>query len=86
MKKVVEWIVSVWAAVTHRANTLRSSNHPTSGSRVVAIRDNEVSQHPVGQITTIGEQNFGIVDLGTDVSTELRLLIDKNILTRGEPF
>ena len=45
-----------------------------------------VSQHPVGQITTIGEQNLGIVDLGTDVSNELRLLIDKNILTRGEPF
>ena len=49
-------------------------------------RDHGVSQHPVGQITTIGEQNLGIVDLGTDVSNELRLLIDKNILTRGAPF
>ena len=86
MKKVIGWIVMLWAAVKHRAHAPRSSNHTTSGSQVVAVRDHGVSQHPVGQITTIGEQNLGIVDLGTDVSNELRLLIDKNILTRGEPF
>ena len=78
--------MSVLAAIKHRANALRSSIHTTSGSQVVAVRDNEVSQHPVGQITTIGEQTFGIVDLGTDVSNELRVLMEKNILTRGEPF
>ena len=86
MKKVVGWIVSVWAAVKHRAYAPRRSTHTTSGSRVVAVCDNEVSQHPVGQIATIGEQHLGIVDLGTDVSNKLRLLMDKNILTRGEPF
>ena len=86
MKKVVAWIESVWTAIKYRANALRSSIHATTGNQVVAVRDNEVSQHPVGQITTIGEQNFGIVDLGTDVSNELRLLMDKNILTCGEPF
>ena len=86
MKKVVAWIVSVWAAVKHRVHAPRRSNHTTSVSQVVAVRDNEVSQHPVGQIATIGEQHLGIVDLGTDVSTKLRLLMDENILTRGEPF
>ena len=86
MKKVVAWIVSVWAAVKHRVHAPRRSNHTTSVSQVVAVRDNEVSQHPVGQLATIGEQHLGIVDLGTDVSTKLRLLMDENILTRGEPF
>ena len=86
MKKVVGWIVSVWAAVKHRAHAPRCSNHTTSGSQVVAVCDNEVSQHPVGQIAIIGEQHLGIVDLGTDVSSELRLLMDKNLLTHGEPF
>ena len=76
----VGWIVSVWAAVKHRAHAPRCSTHTTSGSQVVAVCDNEVSQHPVGQIATIGEQHLGIVDLGTDVSSELRLLMDKNIL------
>ena len=87
MKKVIGWIVMLWAAVKHRAHAPRSSNHTTSGSQVVAVRDHGVSQHPVGQITTIGEQNLGIVDLGTDVSNELRLLIGFGLPTRhNEPL
>ena len=42
MKKVVAWIVSVWAAVKHRVHAPRRSNHTTSVSQVVAVRDNEV--------------------------------------------
>ena len=86
MKNVVGWFRRVLAALTHWVTATQSSNHPTTGRRVEGVRNTEVPQHPVGQATTIGEQRLGIVDLGTDVSRDLRLLIDKNILTRGEPF
>ena len=86
MKNVVGWFRRVLAALTHWVTATQSSNHPTTGRRVEGVRNTEVPQHPVGQVTTIGEQRLGIVDLGTDVSRDLRLLIDKNILTRGEPF
>ena len=46
----------------------------------------EVSTHPVGQITTVGEQQLGIIDLGTDISRALRPQFDEHILTHGEPF
>ena len=43
-------------------------------------------REPVGQIMTIDGQDLGIVDLGTNLSQDLRSLIDKNILVHGEPF
>ena len=86
MKNVVGWFRRVVAALTHWVTATQSSNHPTTGRRVEGVRNTEVPQHPVGQVTTIGEQRLGIVDRGTDVSRDLRRLIDKNILTRGEPF
>ena len=46
----------------------------------------EVPTHPVGQITTVEEQQLGIIDLGTNISHALRPQFDKQILTHGEPF
>ena len=86
MKNIAEWFRRVVAAITHWVTATQGSHHPTNGRRVEGVRNSEVPQHPVGQITTIGEQRLGIVDLGTDVSHKLRLLLDRNILTRGEPF
>ena len=45
-----------------------------------------VPKHPVGQIATVEEQRLGIIDLGTALSRDLRMELDKNILTHGEPF
>ena len=52
----------------------------------VSRRQHGVPTHPVGQIATVEEQEFGILDLGADISHALRLEMDKNILTNGEPF
>ncbi len=68
------------------SNTARNIDRDTNNSQVVPVSGNEIPQHPVGQIMTIDEQDFGIIDLGTDLSSELRSEIDKNILTHGEPF
>ena len=46
----------------------------------------EVPTHPVGQITTVGEQQLGIIDLGTNISRALRSQFDEHILAHGEPF
>ena len=46
----------------------------------------EVPTHPVGQITTVEEQQLGLIDLGTNISHALRPQFDKQILTHGEPF
>lgn len=57
-----------------------SNEAPQSNSQ------HEVPTHPVGQITTVGEQQLGIIDLGTNISRALRPQFDKNILTHGQPF
>ena len=44
------------------------------------------NRYPVGQILTIEEHKLGIIDLGKDISRNLRNQIDRNILTHGEPF
>ena len=44
------------------------------------------TREPIGQIINIGDQRLGIVDLGTELSGQLRSQISRNILTRGEPF
>lgn len=46
----------------------------------------EVPTHPIGQITTVEEQQLGLIDLGTNISHALRPQFDKQILTHGEPF
>ncbi len=46
----------------------------------------EVSTQPVGQITTVGEQQLGIIDLGTDISRALRPQFDNHTLAHGAPF
>ena len=41
---------------------------------------------PVGEKTAIDQQEFGIIDLGRDVSADLRRFIDEAIRTHGKPF
>ena len=62
------------------------ANPETGNSQVVSVHGDRISRHPVGQITKIEGQRLGIIDLGTDLSSELRAQIDTNILTHGEPF
>ena len=42
--------------------------------------------HPVGERRCIDGQEFGVIDLGRDVSRDLRCHIDKAISTHGKPF
>ena len=46
----------------------------------------QVPRHPIGQIATVEGQRLGIIDLGTDLSRDLRKEMNYNILTHGEPF
>ena len=46
----------------------------------------EVPTHPTGQIGTVEGQQFGIIDLGTNISRALRPQFDEHILAHGEPF
>ena len=44
------------------------------------------ARHPVGQKWRIDEQEFGVIDLGRDMSRDLRSYIDKVVGIRGKPF
>ena len=44
------------------------------------------ARHPVGEKRVIDEQEFGVIDLGRDVSRDLRCHINKAISTHGKPF
>lgn len=41
---------------------------------------------PTGQVAEIDGNRIGVVDLGVEISRDLRLRIERNILTYGEPF
>ena len=41
---------------------------------------------PVGQIVAVQDRELGVVDLGSEISRDVRALIDRNMLTHGEPF
>ena len=43
-------------------------------------------RHPVMRKMTVGQREFGIVDLGSDLSGDLRREIEDSILRRGTPF
>ena len=43
-------------------------------------------KNPVGQVLKVDGKEFGVVDLGSAWSRDVRALINKNILTDGEPF
>ena len=45
-----------------------------------------VPKRPAGQILRVDDRELGIVDLGSVLSRDVRALIDRNILTHGEPF
>ena len=44
------------------------------------------ARHPVGGKRSIDEQEFSVIDLGRDVSRDLRSHIDKAIGIHGKPF
>ena len=41
---------------------------------------------PVGQIVTIDDRELGVVDLGSEISRDVKALIERNTLTHGEAF
>ncbi len=82
----VSLVIGVWILATHMAASAAGMGSAIDDDHAVAVRDDNAPQHPVAQITRIEGQEFAVVDLGTDLSRELRFQIDKNILTRGEPF
>ena len=43
------------------------------------------ARHPVGQKMSIDEQEFGVIDLGRDMSRDLRSHIDKAIGYAASP-
>lgn len=43
-------------------------------------------KNPVGQVLEVDGRKLGVVDLGSAWSRDVRALINKNILTDGEPF
>ena len=45
-----------------------------------------VPRKPVAQIASINDQKLAVVDLGRDVSVDVRRLMETGILERGEPF
>lgn len=44
------------------------------------------AKKPTGQIMTFEERELGVVDLGSAISRDIRVLMDTNVLTHGEPF
>lgn len=48
--------------------------------------ESRVPERPSGQITTLDDRRLGVIDLGRAASSDVRSLIDRNILTHGEPF
>lgn len=45
-----------------------------------------LGKNPTGQIMTFEERELGVVDLGSAISRDVRALMDRNVLTHGEPF
>ena len=41
---------------------------------------------PAGQIVQVKDRELGVIDLGGVISHDVRALIDRNLLTHGEPF
>ena len=44
------------------------------------------ARHPVGEKRSIDEQEFGVIDLGRDMSRDLRSHIDREVGIHGKPF
>ncbi|MDE0034502.1 MAG: hypothetical protein OXU75_15405 [Deltaproteobacteria bacterium] len=89
----VALVIGVWTLARRRAastvdteGSAMDTESSTEETRVVVVRDGEVPRHPEGQIIEFEGQKLGVIDFGTDLSRVLRCQIDKNILSRGEPF
>ena len=50
------------------------------------LRRLRVPKKPAGQILRVDDRELGVVDLGSVISRDVRALIERNILTHGEPF
>ncbi len=81
----VALVICAWTLAKRRAASTAGTEGPSDDDGVVVLQD-EVTPHPVRQITEIEGEEFAIIDMGTDLSRELRLQMDKNILQHGEPF
>ncbi len=82
----VALVIGAWTLAAHRVSSTSDAKGSTEKTRVVVVRDDEVPRHPEGQIIEFEGQKLGVIDFGMDLSRDLRCQIDKNILTRGEPF
>ncbi|MCY4440623.1 MAG: hypothetical protein OXE53_10510 [Deltaproteobacteria bacterium] len=89
----VALVIGVWTLARRRAastadteGSAADTERSTEGTGVAVVRDDGVPGHPEGQIIEFEGQKLGVIDFGTDVSRVLRCQMDKNILTRGEPF
>ena len=45
-----------------------------------------VPEEPVGQILSLDARQLAVIDLGSSLSSDASMLINRNILTHGEPF
>lgn len=86
-------VIGVWTLAKRRVSSTADTEgsatdteRSTAETRVVVVRDDEVPRHPKGEIREFKGQKLAVIDFGTDLSRDLRCQIDKNILTRGEPF
>lgn len=79
-------VAGVWAVAAHRGKPAEPVDSSTGDDRVIVVQDGEIHRHPVGEIREIEGQQLGIIDLGTEVSRELRDRIGCNMLQRGIPF
>ena len=79
-------VVSARGNEISQGSTQPIANPESENGHAVSVHGDEISRHPAGQIAEIEGQRLGILDLGKDLSSELRAQIDKNILTHGEPF
>ncbi|MCY4487753.1 MAG: hypothetical protein OXF11_11670 [Deltaproteobacteria bacterium] len=89
----VALVIGVWTLARRRAAStadteglVKDKERSTKETGVAMVRDDGVPGHPEGQIIEFEGQKLGVIDFGTDVSRVLRCQMDKNILTRGEPF
>lgn len=96
----VALVIGVWTLARRRATSTADTEGPTMDAEesamdtegpteetgVAVVRDGEVPRYPAGQTIEFEGKELGVIDLGTDLSRELRLQMDRNILTRGEPF
>ena len=89
-----EMLAAVWgSAIGVGALTIHLQHRATAQAETPQTPEHEsvpsapaVPLHPVGEIVQVHDQKLAIIDLGAQASRELRMVMDRNILTHGEPF